>query len=60
MLEITETAKGFTLKWEARIPVNGSTITELGLDIVELTDGKISRNEVYFDRTAWLKALNRE
>ena len=55
-VEIIETAKGFTLKWEANIPVGGSLVEELGLDIVELIDGKIRRNEVYFDRTAWLKA----
>lgn len=55
-LEIIETPKGFTLKWEASIPVGDTYIIEQGLDIVELTDGKISRNEVYFDRTNWLKA----
>ena len=55
-VEIIETAKGFTLKWEASIPVAGALVKELGLDIVELSNGKISRNEVYFDRTAWLKA----
>lgn len=55
-LEIIETATGFILKWEAIIPVGNSTIAEQGLDIVELQDGKISRNEVYFDRVNWLKA----
>ena len=54
-LEIIETTKGFTLKWEAEIPVGDKSIVEQGLDIVELQNGKISRNEVYFDRTAWLK-----
>lgn len=56
-LEIIETQKGFTLKWEATIPVGSDTIVEQGLDIVELSGGKISRNEVYFDRTAWMKAM---
>jgi steroid delta-isomerase-like uncharacterized protein len=56
-LEIIATGKGFTLKWEASIPAGDKTIVEQGLDIVELTDGKISRNEVYFDRTSWLKAI---
>ena len=56
-VEIIPTTKGFTLKWEASIPVGNSTITEAGLDIVELRNGKISRNEVYFDRMAWLKAI---
>jgi ketosteroid isomerase-like protein len=47
--EIMPTAKGFTLKWRAEIPIKGQTVQEYGLDIVELRDGKISRNEVYFD-----------
>lgn len=55
-VEIMETAKGFTLKWKATIPVGETIVTEYGLDIVELTDGKISRNEVYFDRVDWMKA----
>jgi hypothetical protein len=59
-IEIIETAKGFTLKWEASIPVGGTIIKEEGLDIVELSDGKISRNEVYFDRVGWLKAGERK
>lgn len=53
-IEIIETAKGFTLKWEATIPVGDTYITEQGLDIVELANGKISRNEIYFDRSNWL------
>ena len=56
-MEIISTGKGFTLKWEASIPVGTTTLIEHGLDIVEMQDGKISRNEVYFDRTAWMKAL---
>ncbi len=56
-IEIMETARGFTLKWEASIPVGNKTVIERGLDIVELRDGKISRNEVYFDRAGWLKAI---
>lgn len=48
-VEIMPTEKGFTLKWRADIPINGQNIVEDGLDIVELRDGKISRNEVYFD-----------
>jgi hypothetical protein len=51
------TEKGFTLKWKATIPVKDKTITLFGLDIVELQHQKISRNEVYFDRTEWLKAM---
>jgi len=59
-LEIIETAKGFTLKWEANIPVGDNNIIEQGLDIVEMQNGKISRNEVYFDRVTWLKAAGQK
>ena len=55
-----ETVKGFTLKWEASIPVGNTIIKEQGLDIVELSNGKISLNEVYFDRTDWLKAIGQK
>lgn len=44
--ELMPTAGGFTLKWRARLP-DGADFC--GLDIVELRDGLISRNEVYFD-----------
>jgi len=60
VVEIMEAAKGFTLKWVANIPVGSTIIKEYGLDIVELSNGKISRNEVYFDRTDWLKAAERK
>lgn len=50
--------KGFTLKWKAQIPLpDGETLTEYGMDVVELQGDKITRNEVYFDRANWLKAL---
>lgn len=48
-LEIFPTEKGFTLKWEATIPVGKKIVVETGLDLVELSGGKIVRNEVYFD-----------
>ncbi len=47
--EIFPTEKGFILKWQATIPNNLKTIIKNGMDIVELKDGKICRNEVYFD-----------
>lgn len=47
--EVQPTNRGFTLKWHAIIPVGDSTVEEDGLDIVELADGRITRNEVYFD-----------
>ena len=50
-VEILPTEKGFVLKWEATIPIGERVVVETGLDIVELSEGKISRNEVYFDTT---------
>jgi len=55
--ELIPTPAGCTLKWKARIPVNGDEITEYGLDILEIRDGRISRNEVFFDRLNWLSKL---
>lgn len=57
--EIIPTAQGCTLKWKASIPAGEETITEYGLDILELKDGKISRNEVFFDRVNWLSKLQK-
>ncbi len=53
-VEILPTAKGFCLKWRATIPNGGTVVHETGLDIVETRDGKITRNEVYFDRVSLL------
>ena len=58
--EIIPTATGCTLKWKAQIPVPGKQMTLYGLDIVEIENGKITRNEVYFDRVPWLKAIKME
>ena len=55
--ELALTEKGFTLKWKALIPVREKTITEYGLDIVEVTGDKITRNEVYFDTLALITAI---
>lgn len=56
-VKIMPTAGGFTLKWEARIPTPAGELVEQGLDIVEIAGGRITRNEVYFDRTALLAAM---
>ena len=51
---------GFTLRWKATIPTGpaGSQVVEAtGLDLVFVRDGRISRNEVYFDRAPLLEAL---
>lgn len=55
--EILPTEKGFTLKWKAVIPVGEKEIIEYGLDIVEIIDGKITRNEVYFDTLNLITAI---
>lgn len=55
--ELIPTAAGFTLKWHAMIPVGDQVVEEDGLDIVELKGGRISRNEVFFDRTALFAAM---
>lgn len=52
--EIIPTEKGCTLKWKALIPTDKETITLYGLDIVEIDNWKITRNEVYFDRLPWI------
>ena len=48
--ELFKTEKGFVFKWKATIPVGSKILSEKGMDIVELENKKISRNEVYFDR----------
>lgn len=48
-LEVIPTSKGFTLKWRAQIPVGAKEVQVEGLDIVEVEDAKIIRNEVFFD-----------
>lgn len=58
-LEVIPTERGFCLKWQATVPQGDRTIVETGLDLVELTDGKITRNEVYFDRVALAAAAQR-
>ena len=49
---------GFAVTWTARIPVGGRVVEERGCDLVWLREGRIVRNEVYFDRAAWLDALS--
>jgi hypothetical protein len=56
--EVFPTEKGFNLKWRAVIPVGDATMIEYGMDIVEMQNNKISRNEVFFDTHALLNAIN--
>jgi ketosteroid isomerase-like protein len=48
---------GFVLRWKARIPVGDIGVEGTGMDLVLVQDGLITRNEVYFDRTALLRAM---
>ena len=51
---------GFILKWKAAIPVRNSKIIEYGMDIVVIADGKITRNEVYFDTLTLINTIREE
>jgi len=50
-VELYPTPKGFVFKWNATFFQEPLPLVEYGMDIVELSQGKISRNEVYFDRS---------
>ena len=50
-VQVFPTDLGFVAKWKATIPIGAETITEYGMDIVEIERGRITRNEVYFDRS---------
>jgi hypothetical protein len=56
-IEVFPIETGFILKWECTIPISQEVIREEGIDIVEMADGKITRNEVYFDRTRLMQAV---
>jgi len=56
-VEIFNTENGFTLKWQATVPVKDTQIILHGLDIVEMRHGQICRNEIYFDRVKWLEMM---
>ena len=57
-VEVYPTEEGFVGKWKATIPVGSKMIVEHGMDIVELEQGKVKRNEVYFNLANLLAALN--
>ncbi len=56
-IEIFPTKNGFTLKWKLSIPINNETVVDYGVDIVEISNDKIIRNEVYFDTARIMKAI---
>lgn len=56
-IEVMSIEKGFILKWKATIPLGPEELIEQGLDIVEVTNGLITRNEIYFDRSILLTIM---
>ncbi|MFX0107695.1 MAG: nuclear transport factor 2 family protein [Candidatus Hodarchaeota archaeon] len=58
-VEVFPIDAGMIVKWECTIRVNEEVLNEVGLDIVELQNHKISRNEVYFDRTRLIAAVRK-
>ena len=50
-------ADGFLNKWHASIPVGDDTLEVDGVCTVQLRDGHIYSNEVFFDRTELLEAF---
>ncbi len=52
--------KGFLNKWRASIPVGNRTIEVDGACTVQLRDGLICSNEVFFDRFELLSAIEQE
>jgi hypothetical protein len=49
---------GFLNRWHAAIPVGKRTIEVDGVCTVQLRDGRIYSNEVFFDRSALLRAID--
>jgi len=56
-VEIFPAENGFTLKWKVSLPINNDTVVEYGVDIVEIANDEIIRNEVYFDTASLLKTI---
>ncbi len=56
-IDVFPMENGFLNKWIARIPVRDKVIECVGVCTVELENGLISRNEVYFDRTELIAAI---
>ena len=49
--------KWIYIKMESTFPVNNDKVVEYGVDIVEISNDKIIRNEVYFDTASLLKKI---
>jgi len=50
----------FNLKWKLSIFINNETVIDYGVDIVEISNDKIIRNEVYFDTSRIMKAIKKK
>jgi hypothetical protein len=48
---------GFLNQWHATIPVGEHTLAAVGVCTVQLRDGRIYANRVFFDRSALLEAI---
>lgn len=48
---------GFLNKWKAEIPVGSRVLVVRGVCSIQLREGLIVRNEVYFDRTELMAAI---
>jgi hypothetical protein len=59
-IEVFPIDTGVIVKWECKIPVGPEILHETGLDIVELDGEKITRNEVYFDRTRLVSSIDKK
>jgi SnoaL-like domain len=51
---------GFVNYWQARVPNGELELTLTGVCLVELRDGLIARNQVFFDRSALLDAIGEQ
>jgi hypothetical protein len=49
--------RGFLNRWHASIPVGDRKVDAEGICIVQIREGLIFRNEVYFDRAGLLSAI---
>ena len=50
-------ADGFLNEWHASIPAGSTTVEVDGVCTVQMRDGRIYRNQVYFDPSTLLAAL---
>jgi hypothetical protein len=58
-IEVFPISSGAIVKWECEIRVQHEIIHEIGLDIVEISNNKITRNEVFFDRTRLVASIEK-